>query len=85
MDPITSAEEMIIRFLTIYCPSRVKPKGKFVKQTSGNKTRGRKVPGICTNNRNIDTRMSGLMHIVMPMITSQIPKMGTKVLGFSNQ
>ena len=52
--PITKAEEMIIRFLTIYCPSNVSPYGKSVKHTSGSKTNGRNVPGICRNNKNID-------------------------------
>ena len=45
---------MIIKFLTIYWPSSVSPKGKLVKHTSGNRTNGKNVPGICINNKIID-------------------------------
>ena len=44
---------MIIKFLTIYWPSSVKPNGKLVKQTSGSKIKGRNVPGIWINNNKI--------------------------------
>ena len=61
------------------------PKGKLVKQTSGNRTNGRKVPGIWIKSKIIETLINGLMIIVMPITTSHIPKIGTNVLGFSNQ
>ena len=44
----------------MYCPSKVNPNGKLVKQTSGNRTKGRKVPGIWTNNKKIETLIKGL-------------------------
>ena len=59
MPPITRADEIIIRFFTMYCPSRVSPNGNLVKQTSGNSIKGRKVPGICMNNKNIETLING--------------------------
>ena len=65
----------------MYCPSRVSPKGKFVKQISGNRTSGRNVPGICINSKIRDILIKGFMHIVIPIITSHQPNMGTKVLG----
>ena len=37
---------MRIRFLTMYCPSKLSPKGTSVKQISGSRTNRRKVPGI---------------------------------------
>ena len=58
--PITSAEEIIIRFLIMYCPSRVSPNGNSVKQTSGKSIRGRKVPGIWINNNKIENLINGL-------------------------
>lgn len=44
----------------MYCPSRVSPNGNLVKQTSGNSTKGKKVPGIWINNRKIETLINGL-------------------------
>lgn len=69
----------------MYCPSKVNPNGKLVKQISGNKMRGKKVPGIWIKSKNMDTRIKGFIHIVIPMITSHQPNIGTKVFGFSNQ
>ena len=42
---ITSPAEIRIRFLKIYCPSIVNPKGIEVKQASGFVKSGKKVPG----------------------------------------
>ena len=83
--PITKAEEMIIRFLTIYCPSNVSPYGKSVKQTFGSKTNGRNVPGICKNNKNIDILIKGRKHIVNPITTSRQPRNFTNIALSSNQ
>tara|TARA_Y100001968_G_scaffold162719_1_gene148817 strand:- start:1111 stop:1272 length:162 start_codon:yes stop_codon:yes gene_type:complete len=44
--PTTIEEEMIIRFLMMYCPSSVRLNGKSTKQTLGSNTSGKKVPGI---------------------------------------
>ena len=57
---MTRADEIIIRFFTMYCPSRVSPNGNLVKQTSGNSIKGRKVPGIWMNNKKIETLINGL-------------------------
>ena len=57
---MTRADEIIISFFTMYCPSRVSPNGNLVKQTSGNSIKGRKVPGICMNNKKIETLINGL-------------------------
>ena len=76
---------MIIKFLTIYWPSSVKPNGKLLKQTSGNNIKGKNVPGIWMNKRNMETLINGFMHIVKPITTSHHPKMGINVLGLSNQ
>ena len=69
----------------MYCPSSVNPNGKLVKQTSGRRIKGKKVPGICKNNKNIETLINGFIHIVIPITTSHIPNIGTNVLGSSNQ
>ena len=42
------------------CDCENSPNGKLVKQTSGNKIKGKKVPGIWMNNRNIETLINGL-------------------------
>ncbi|CAB4649183.1 unannotated protein [freshwater metagenome] len=65
----------------MYWPSRVRPHGMTVKQTSGNKTSGRKVPGIWTAKRNMATRVNWGMRKVMPMATSHQPMAGTTISG----
>ena len=45
----------------MYCPSSVNPNGKLVKQTSGRRIKGKKVPGICKNNKNIETLINGCL------------------------
>ena len=37
------------------------------------------------NNKIKDILIKGFMHIVIPIMTSHQPNMGTKVFGFSNQ
>ena len=85
VEPTTNAADIIIRFFIMYWPSRVSPNGKFVKQISGNNISGRKVPGIWINSKIIDILIIGFIHIVIPIMTSHQPSMGTKVFGFSNQ
>ena len=57
---MTRADDIIIRFFIMYCPSRVNPNGNSFKQTSGHSIKGRKVPGICMNNKKIETLINGL-------------------------
>jgi hypothetical protein len=72
------------RFFTMYCPSKVRLKGKSIKQISGLSTNGRKVPGICRARRKRPTLIKGVARIQMPIAISQIPRMGMKISG-SNQ
>ena len=63
----------------------LRPYGKSVKHTSGSKTNGRNVPGICRNNKNIDILIKGRKHIVNPITTSHQPRKFTNVALSSNQ
>lgn len=46
---ITSAAQIIMIFFMIYCPTRVKPYGAYLKDTDGKNNNGVNVHAICTN------------------------------------
>ena len=46
VEPMAIAAPIMIRFLTMYWPSSVKPHGNTVKHTSGSSAKGKNVPGI---------------------------------------
>ena len=79
------AAEINTKFLTMYWPSSVRPKGTLVKQTSGKRTKGKKVPGICRKRSKSDRRIRGRTQIVIPIRTSQIPRNTTNFGGLLNQ
>ena len=79
--PTINAAPIKTKFFTMYWPSKVRPKGKLVKQTSGNKMRGKNVPGICSANKKRPTRIKGLYSMHNPIATSQYPRIGMNIFG----
>ena len=76
--PMTMAPERIIRFLMMYCPSRVgNQKMPFWKVISGRINKGRKVPNICMKSKPMASRVVDLKRNKTPMRTSHQPMMAT--------
>jgi hypothetical protein len=80
---MTKAEPIITKFFTMYCPSRVRPKGITVKQISGKRISGRKVPGIWNARRISPILFKDGIKKAMPIATSHRPKRGTMISGVS--
>lgn len=76
------APEIRAKFLMMYWPSIVSPKGNFVKTASGKTISGRKVPSICGAMRIKAIQIVLRKRKNIPMRTSHTPRTLKNISGF---